>query len=141
MDATPFYNGSAKGSGALRFRGIADSLAQDHVEASECCLIHMDNQLSQTKGVWLNPAVRVGYSKPAYDTVTAHANRISLLGYLRASWENRFRRWFTTDWFKKIVVRGRLRKWEHEGSDRSERGVDCLIDEMQVLVSNGWKHL
>ena len=31
---------------------------------------------------------------------------------------------------------GRVREW---GGDEHE--VDCLIDEMQVLVDNRWKHL
>lgn len=35
FDAAPFYSNEP-----LRFRGIADSLAAYHIEASECCLIH-----------------------------------------------------------------------------------------------------
>ena len=31
----------------------------------------------------------------------------------------------------------RVREW----GGGSESGVDCLIDEMQVLVEIGWKHL
>ena len=31
---------------------------------------------------------------------------------------------------------GWVREW-----GGNEPGVDCLIDEMQVLVDNGWKHL
>jgi len=27
------------------------------------------------------------------------------------------------------------------GGEGDEPGVRCLIDEMQVLVDNGWKHL
>ncbi|KIW25043.1 uncharacterized protein PV07_10716 [Cladophialophora immunda] len=141
MDATPFYNINATSLGRLRFRGIDDSLAQAHLEASECCLIHMDNPLSRTSGVWLNPDVLVGYNKLAYDTVHSREHRMSLLGYLRASWENRIRRWLTTDWFKKMAVYLRLRQWEKEDSAHLESGVDCLINEMQVLISNGWKHL
>ncbi|EXJ93027.1 hypothetical protein A1O3_01583 [Capronia epimyces CBS 606.96] len=141
MDAGPFYGSTGMTTSSLQFRGIADSLAQTHLEASECCLIHQDNPISAIKGVWLNPNVRVGYNKPAYDLVNSATHRMSLLGYLRASWENRLRRWFTSDWLKKWVVRKRLQSWEHTGVDRSERGVDCLINEMQVLISNGWKHL
>lgn len=46
FDVAPFYSG-------LECRGIDDSLAQKHVEASECCLIHVDNELSgeEAKGV------------------------------------------------------------------------------------------
>jgi hypothetical protein len=135
MDAQPFYDH------ALQFRGIADSLAQHHLEASECCLIHQDNPLSASSGVWLNPNVRVGYNHPAYVSVNSPGNQMPLLGYLLASWENRLRRWFTSDWLKKMVVRSRLRKWEGRGTARFERGSDCLINEMQVLMWNGWKHL
>ncbi|EGS21769.1 uncharacterized protein CTHT_0036360 [Thermochaetoides thermophila DSM 1495] len=53
----------------LKFRGIDDSLAVYHLEGSECCLIHADNPASRTKGVFLNPAVRVGYNRKAYETV------------------------------------------------------------------------
>ncbi|SPQ25522.1 32d47f56-b61b-4914-af33-11debf7c489f [Thermothielavioides terrestris] len=57
----------------LRFRGLPDSLAAAHLEASECCLIHADNPASRSRGVFLNPAVRVGYSRAAYDRVVYHA--------------------------------------------------------------------
>jgi hypothetical protein len=30
----------------LKFRSIADTLAQRHIESSKCCLIHADNPLS-----------------------------------------------------------------------------------------------
>jgi hypothetical protein len=66
MDAEPFH-----GSSPLRFRGIADGLAEMHLEGSECCLIHTDNPLSATKGVYLNPNVRVGYNIEAYEAVNS----------------------------------------------------------------------
>ncbi|KAJ4396833.1 hypothetical protein N0V93_001055 [Gnomoniopsis smithogilvyi] len=52
FDAAPFY-----GEEPLRFRAIPDSLADFHLEGSECCLIHADNPLSarESSGVWLNP--------------------------------------------------------------------------------------
>lgn len=40
-----------------------------HLEASEYCLIHYDNMLSEMKGVWVNPNVRVSYSKAADEVV------------------------------------------------------------------------
>ncbi|KAL9070523.1 MAG: hypothetical protein Q9161_004820 [Pseudevernia consocians] len=61
FDAAPFYDPNR-----LKFRGVPDSLALHHVEGSECCLIHVDNPLTQSHGVWLNPNVRVGYSPEAY---------------------------------------------------------------------------
>lgn len=54
FDAKPFYN-----SPPLSFPAIPDTLAAKHIEGSECCLIHFDNELSASKGVWLNPSLRV----------------------------------------------------------------------------------
>jgi hypothetical protein len=51
----------------LRFRGLPDSLAASHLEASECCLIHADNPLSTSKPILLNSLVKVGYNGSAYD--------------------------------------------------------------------------
>ncbi|KAL8802964.1 MAG: hypothetical protein Q9182_003452 [Xanthomendoza sp. 2 TL-2023] len=61
FNARPFYHPTS-----LLFRGLPDSLAQHHLEASECCLIHTDNPLTNTHGVWLNPRVKVGYTATAY---------------------------------------------------------------------------
>ncbi|KAK4099076.1 glycosyltransferase family 69 protein [Parathielavia hyrcaniae] len=58
----------------LQFRGLPDSLAASHLEASECCLVHADNPGSRTRGVFVNPAVRVGYTRAAYDAVHAAAS-------------------------------------------------------------------
>ena len=135
MDASPFYEQS------LLFRGIPDSLAMHHLEGSECCLIHADNPLSRTKGVWLNPGVRVAYNGPAYDAVNSKARWLSMYQILIWSWKNRLSRWFTTTWFKEQVVRWRLSAWKAVYSKNDEKGVDCLINEMQVIVYNGWAHL
>jgi len=137
MDAEPFYAGNAP----LQFRAISDSLAQSHVEASECCLIHQDNPLSISQGVWLNPNVRVGYNKAAYDAMNSPQNELTFVRYMVATWENRLRRWFTTDWWRKVMIQSRLSAWERSGVNRRERGIDCLINEMQVLVWNGWAHV
>ncbi|KAI8244293.1 hypothetical protein K4K53_003159 [Colletotrichum sp. SAR 10_77] len=66
MPAAPFLAPEASGR-RLRFRAVADSLAEEkHLEGSECCLIHVDNPLTEHLGVWLNPRVRVGYDGDAY---------------------------------------------------------------------------
>ena len=135
MDASPFYNDN------LTFRGIHDDLAAKHVEGSECCLIHADNPLSRTKGVWLNPRVRVGYSGKAYDIVNPDSVWLSTLDILCGSWGNRFSRWFTTTWFKNQIVNRRLSAWAKKDPTHKEPGRPCLINEMQVLVANGWAHL
>lgn len=136
MDAAPFY------TDRLSFRGIPDSLAKEHLEGSECCLIHADNPLSRSKGVWLNPRVRVGYNSDAYDVVNPEsAAWLSTLDIFRGAWKNRFLRWFTTPWFKNIIVKRRLSSWKKQDASHEEVGNFCLINEMQVLAYNGWAHV
>lgn len=125
----------------LRFRAVPDSLAQLHVECSECCLIHADNPLSPTKGIYLNPRVRVGYNDLAYAAVHPHTAWISLHNIALALWENRIRRWTTSVFFKKRIIRRRITSWERYPGTRSEPAAFCLINEMQVLVGNGWAHV
>jgi hypothetical protein len=132
------------GPNGLRFRGIPDSLAASHLEGSECCLIHADNPASRTRGVFVNPAVRVGYKRQAYDAV--HSNEsggswLSLSEIYFGLWRNRFGRWFTTPWFKERRVRARIERWEKEEEWRVEEGGFCVVDETQVIVHNGWKHV
>ncbi|KAI9884015.1 MAG: hypothetical protein M1823_004205 [Watsoniomyces obsoletus] len=62
FNATPFY----KDPRPLRFKAIPDSLAQAHLEGSECCIIHLENPLVPSRGIWLNPLVRVTYDLQAY---------------------------------------------------------------------------
>ena len=125
----------------LRFRGLPDSLAEYHLEGSECCLIHADNPLSRTEGVYLNPQVRVGYNDAAYSAVHPASAWISLQHVVLAIWENRIRRWASTLFFKKWTVRRRVVSWEQGDSSRYEPGEFCAINEMQVLVANGWAHV
>lgn len=70
FQAGPFYKNPS-----LRFRGIPDSLALHHLEGSDCCLIHADNSLSLTRGVWLNPNVRVSYNSKADNVVNSKGGR------------------------------------------------------------------
>ncbi|KAL2261752.1 hypothetical protein VTK26DRAFT_3459 [Humicola hyalothermophila] len=153
----------------LRFRGIPDSLADPryHLEGSECCLIHADNAAKphasgSDSGVFVNPAVRVGYSRRAYDAVHSSSSSssgasgsgswLSLWQIWSGMWRNRVARWATTPWFKEMMVRRRVRRWvdegkrmagggNDEGGEREEKGGFCLVNEMQVVVSNGWAHL
>jgi hypothetical protein len=124
----------------LRFRAIPDSLATNHVEASECCLIHADNLLSAQKGVFLNPNVKVGYNGSSYDAVHSSDAILSPLQIFRAVWKNRLLRWSTTTMFKERVVRSRVGKWVVE-TKGWERGGFCLVNEMQILYERGWKHM
>ncbi|KYK58596.1 polysaccharide export protein [Drechmeria coniospora] len=137
MPAEPFVS-----STSLRFRGVPDSLALHHLEASECCLIHADNPLSKTLGVYLNPRVRVGYNLAAYEATHPGDGDawVSMWQIWRGLWVNRIKRWtvFTLEGF---VVRSRVGRWEAEASGNKEAGEFCLINEMQILADNGWAHV
>ncbi|PGH15972.1 hypothetical protein AJ80_05348 [Polytolypa hystricis UAMH7299] len=140
MPASPFL-----AKPPLRFRGVSDSLALSHLEGSECCLIHADSPLSKQKGIYLNPNVRVGYNEPAYTHVHPARNWLSSREILWSLWENRLRRWTTTQPIKEWAIWWKLRKWERGGvgeeKGRKEPGGFCLVNEMQVLVANGWAHV
>ena len=139
FDAAPFVSPSSP----LTFRGTPDTLATLHLEASECCLLHVDNPLTPSKGVYLNPAVRVGYSPSAYSAVHSSAPWPPLGEAWRGTWWNRIMRWSSTEWLKKRAVRRRVERWkrEGEGETRFEAGEGCLVNEMQVLIENGWAHV
>jgi hypothetical protein len=112
--------------------------------------------------------VRVGYNRAAFDAVqpaSPAASWVSLWGIWSGLWKNRLARWLTTPWFEEREVRGRIEAWKREGEKlkekaeegdvyrydgpgvkeevevREEKGGFCVIDEMQVLVHNGWKHV
>ncbi|KAL5615654.1 hypothetical protein BROUX41_005691 [Berkeleyomyces rouxiae] len=139
MPAAPFVDDV----NPLRFRGIADSLAIHHLEGSECCLIHADNPLTKEMGVFLNPQVRVAYNYEAYQ-VTHPANGESWLTWgqiAKGLWESRVRRLFSFTFTRDWIVSSRLRAWESEDTQNEEPGNFCLINEMQVVVENGWAHV
>lgn len=137
FDAAPFYH-----MPPLRFRGIPDSLARYHLEGSECCLVHADNPLTASRGVWVNSNVRVGYSSEAYDRIHEYTPWPPLSDSILGIWRNRFRRWITPTFHKNLKISGRLRRWTRKGlGEISERETLCLINEMQVLVANGWAHV
>ncbi|KAF3932150.1 hypothetical protein ABW20_dc0108129 [Dactylellina cionopaga] len=139
FDAAPFV----RDTNPLRFRGIDDTLALSHVEGSECCLIHADNanigfKSQQRSGVWINPLVRVGYNFPAYHYQRVHMYRwpeyfISIPVRIGTSI-------LGLPW-KKSKILQRVTSWEGGQSGRKETGDFCLVDEMHVLVENGWKHV
>ncbi|KAF2632699.1 glycosyltransferase family 69 protein [Macroventuria anomochaeta] len=135
MPAGPFL-----GDHALRFRGTNDSLARHHLEGSECCLIHADNPLSATKGIFLNAAVQVGYNMTAYNAVHSPDAVMSPLRMYTRIWQSRILRWSTTPLFKERVVHNRVTKWAEETKEK-EPGEYCLVNEMQVIFERGWKHV
>lgn len=136
MPATHFTSETA-----LRFRATTDSLASHHVEGSECCLIHADNPDSLSKGVFMNPKVRIGYNKAAYQKVHSTTSWLSTWEILWGLWANRIRRAITSTWWEQWVIDSRLRKWRLQNPGDNELGWFCLVDEMQVLHKIGWEHV
>lgn len=144
FQAEPFYKNPS-----LRFRGVQDSLAQYHLEGSECCLIHADNSLSLTKGVWLNPKVRVSYNAEADSIVNSKRGKWpSKSEILEGIWCNRWARWtgFLYRYIERFLVQIRVQRWRSEAlvvgkMEVHEKGVYCLVNEMQVLKENGWAHI
>lgn len=131
FDAAPFQSNDYP----LRFRSIPDSLAQYHVEASECCLIHYDNPSSSSRGVWINPAVRVGYSRAAYDAVQEQWPTKSELRL--GAWKSRWT-WWLRDPGSPIKTWYRVRHWRNRNPRIKEPGLACASDLAMVLTSNGW---
>ena len=162
VDAAPYYDqirSTTKGSArqqetGLRFRGVPDSLALHHLEASECCLIHADLVASgyAHKGIFLNPAVRSGYTTQAYHLTHSGPEKgfVSAWQYVTGVWKSRFTSW-KTDGISSSAgqdmaeIYRRIAEWTKEGAEkgevRSEVGGFCTIDEMHILIWNGWKHV
>lgn len=159
VDAAPYYDHVESTDGkqikpGLRFRGIPDSLALKKLEASECCLIHADLLASghAHKGIFLNPAVRSGYTSEAYRLTHQGPDRgfVSRWQYVTGIWKNRFARW-KADGISSSAgqnmgeVFRRIREWQDEGlkigESREEVGDYCTIMEMHILIWNGWKHV
>ena len=138
FDAAPFYDTKQP----LAFRGISDQLAESHLEGSECCLIHADNSLSASKGVWVNPHVRVAYNGTAYEAMnpTNGDPWLSSFAIVTGLWRNRVKRWLRTVHVRDTTVQRRLHTWRSGSIDRQEPGAFCVIDEMQIVLWNGWGH-
>lgn len=144
FQADPFYTNSP-----LRFRSIPDSLAAHHLEGSECCLVHIDNELSAKQGVWLNPNVRVTYNTEAYEVVNPETGLWpSRRERVQGIWHNRLARWsgFPRRYLERYTIEKRIRLWRDEVQRKGQDGLRqdenyCLINEMQVLIENGWAHV
>ena len=142
MDSAPFYDG-------LQFRGLSDSLASKHLEASECCLIHTDlNTTMPGAGdrIYVNPSVRVGYTVDAYNTTHTGSEEtfVSATQYLTGIWVNRLRRTVFPRETKAVEkVKRKMARWAKEGENslekRVENGEICTTNEQHILIWNGWK--
>jgi hypothetical protein len=144
MDSAPFYEG-------LRFRGLSDSLASKHLEASECCLIHTDMNATVAGAgdrIYVNPSVRVGYTMDAYNITHSGPDEsfVTATQYVTGVWNNRLRRRVLPRETKTMKeVKRKMARWFKEGENslekREENGEICTIDEQHILIWNGWKHV
>lgn len=134
FDAQPFQSSPSP----LRFRSIPDSLATYHLEASECCLIHYDNPLTPTAGVWINPAVRVGYSAEAYAAVTG--GKWPTMHEMRwGAWKSRWVWSWLRDPIPHLKTAWRIGRWRRRYSHVDEPGLVCVQDLAMVLTADGWR--
>lgn len=132
----------------LRFRAVDDRLAERHVEASERCLLHADNPLSSSAGIWLNPSVRVSRNLVSYEGMRQSGQYPGWTVTVAGTWVNRVRRWRwnrARDTERDAVI-SRVNKWAEsgtfeDGSPTTESGLSCLMDDMLVMRSRGWSHL
>jgi hypothetical protein len=98
-------------------------------------------------GVWVNPRVRVVYDGIAYEAVHPHRARAGEEAWLSSwdvfmgLWRNRLLRWGRILPLDRWRVLWKMEEWQRGGRDRVERGAVCVVDEMQVLVANGWAHV
>lgn len=134
FEAEPFQSTSEP----LRFRSIPDSLAKFHVEASECCLIHYDNPISSTVGVWINPDVRVGYSSEAYAAVTRGGEWPSTSELRWGKWKSKWT-WWIRDPIPHLKTSLRVWLWRRRFPNISEPGIACVQDIAMVITADGWR--
>lgn len=138
FDAAPFYTNSPP-----KFRAVEDSLADFHVEAPETCLIHVDNAPA-SKGVWMNPNVRVAHSVGTYARLQDNQFP-DWVSAVVGSWNNRIERWRAPAASAELdaKLRARVSEWVSSGEgaseQRSEAGVQCLVDDMEVIKPRGPK--
>jgi hypothetical protein len=161
MDSTPFTstrpptlpNPMSPTSLGLPFRGIPDSLASKHLEGSECCLIHADlaSTTPHHSGIYLNPAVRAAYTIEAYNTTHFGPDESTFLSptqFTLATWRHRLATYLAPTVEKQLsIIHARVEQWLEDPATLHERrselgdGEMCLIDEMHLLIWNGWKHV
>ncbi|KAJ0422102.1 cryptococcal mannosyltransferase 1-domain-containing protein [Aspergillus carlsbadensis] len=131
MATEAFYSTSS----SIQFRRVPDGLAEAHLEASECCLIHADNVLSGRRGVYLNPFVRVGHGSATKPAVHPNNPCFTTWDIIKSIWENRLRRWFTFPNLARWPLQRKFSVWESQDEHHKERGDFCLINKHQPPVT------
>jgi hypothetical protein len=126
FNPAPFY-----AEPPLQFRVIADELASQNIEASERCLIHQENKMSEALGgVWMNPNVRVAHSTKNYEKVALNSLPSWYKG-VAVAWASRLESWRGRDPATAISrgLRSRLQGWSEPLSN-----VACLMNDRQVVT-------
>jgi hypothetical protein len=84
--------------------------------------------------------VIVGYNGSAYEAMHSPEAIMSPFQISVATWENRLRRLLTWTWLKELKVRQIIGMWM-DNTGETEPGAFCTINEMQVIMERGWKHV
>jgi len=132
FDAAPFQDLGYP----LRFRAVNDSLAEYYLEASECCLIHYDNPIAASKGVWMNPNVRVGYDSLRYDAIHPPSGWPSRIETTLGRFADLLSRLLRVNPKPKVVDQ-RYEEWAQKSIFNTEIGSDCLVNKMMVVSEKG----
>jgi Cryptococcal mannosyltransferase 1 len=137
FDAAPFQDLRHP----LRFRAVHDSLAENYLEASECCLIHYDNPRSTPKGVWMNPNVRVGYDIMRYDAVHRPSGWPSTAAITLGRFSDLLVQIVSLKERRKVIDL-RYEEWTQQSTRNTEVGSDCLVNKMMVVSDKGkWSEI
>jgi Cryptococcal mannosyltransferase 1 len=137
FDAAPFQDLRYP----LRFRAVHDSLAENYLEASECCLIHYDNPRSAFKGVWMNPNVRVGYDIMRYDAVHRPSGWPSTAAITLGRFSDLLVQIVSLKERRKVIDL-RYEEWTQKSTRNTEVGSDCLVNKMMVVSDKGkWSEI
>ena len=132
FDAAPFQDPR----NPLSFRAVNDSLAGSYLEASECCLIHYDNPSSSSKGVWMNPNVRVGYDVMRYEAVHRPSGWPSSAETMSGRVADLFH-WLVRLKGRRELIDRQYEEWAQKDTSKTEIGSDCLVNQMMVVSENG----
>ena len=87
----------------------------------------------------MNPAVRVGHNADTYEIV-ANGSSWPPTGEIIRGWFKSFRVWLSLPW-RNPKIYFRYVKWRLENRGNEEFGMDCAIDEMQVVRWYDWAHV
>ena len=127
MPAHPFV---AKASQhRLQFRSLPDHLVEFfQLDAHEGCLLHVDNPLTASLGVYVNPRVRVTRTRTGYRAAHRRGadepDWLSAWWIVRGTWAGRIRR--LLHGAPENVPEARVARWREGNPGAEEPGLYCL---------------